>query len=81
MLLTRFERAERLRAHVQSDDMTLAPRTLVDAAGGDAAAMQTAWTSFVPLLAHPVMAGSASAAMEALDAAASMLVSRSLAAA
>ena len=81
MLLTRFERAERLRAHVQSDDLIRSPQALADSAAGDAGALQTAWTSFVPLLAHPVMNGSASAAMEALDAAASMLVNRSLAAA
>ena len=79
MLLTRFERAERLRAHVQGDDPVDGARALVDVAAGDTAAVQTAWSGFVPLLAHPVMAGSASAAMGALDAAASLLMDRSLA--
>ena len=80
MLLTRLERAERLRAQVQTNEAA-ATGDLADVAAGDAAAVQTAWSGFVPMLAHPVMVASASTAMGALDAAAAMLATRSYAAA
>lgn len=80
MFGTRFDRAEKLRAQVQDSDGVQAV-AVAALAGGDAAALQTAWTGFVPLLAHPVMASSASGAMDVLEAAVGMVVTRKTAAA
>lgn len=71
---TRLERAELLRS--QALTITAAqtePAHLLETAAGDAESVQSAWCSFVPYLAHPVMANPAGRAMEALDAAASAL--------
>lgn len=65
MLGTRFERVERLRAQLMQDPADGGDLTAV--AGGDAAAVQSAWASFVPFLAHPVMAGASQSAMGILD--------------
>ena len=82
MFLSRFERAEQLRVQVEDCDRTTADvRVVAELAHGDAAAVQTAWSSFVPYLAHPVMAPSATGAMALLDAAATVVVTRSPAAA
>jgi len=77
---TRFERAERLRVNVVSEDPAGAAG-LAELAQGDAAAVQSAWAAFVPLLAHPVMNGPAGRAMAVLDAAGALLAARTPAAA
>ena len=66
MLGTRFERVERLRAELM--DAPAMEIDLATVAGGDAAAVQSAWASFVPFLAHPVMAPASQVAMGRLDA-------------
>ena len=81
MFLTRFDRAERLRASVQAYSGNPAPAAVADLAQGDAAAVQSAWCGFVPLLAHPVMASEATGAMTLLDAAAALIAARAPAAA
>lgn len=81
MFLTSFERSERLRAHVQTVGEQPGAAALADLARGDAAAMQSAWCGFVPLLAHPVMTASATAAMTLLDSAATRLNAAAAAAA
>lgn len=75
MLGTRFERVERLRAQLMQDPAT--GDDLAAAAGGDAAAVQLAWASFVPFLAHPAMAAPSQAAMGLLDATATAVAGRS----
>lgn len=76
MHLPRYERAERLRFHAIEAAGAPGDEDLVALAAGDASAVQSAWSSFVPYLAHPVMAGSAGAAMGLLDAAASAVAKR-----
>ena len=66
MLGTRFERVEQLRAQLMESPATEAD--LAAAAAGDAAAVQLAWASFVPFLAHPATAEPSRAAMGRLDA-------------
>ena len=75
MLINRYERAERLRMQALEDNGRGAT-FLADTAAGDAASMQSAWCSFVPYLAHPVMADPAGRAMAVLDAAASAMTAR-----
>ena len=73
MHISRYERAERLR--VQAMEATTAGAAgLAETARGDAASVQSAWSSFVPYLAHPVMAAPAGRAMAVLDAAAAVVV-------
>ena len=81
MFLTTFDRSERLRAHVQTVGDQPDAAALAELARGDAAALQGAWSGFVPLMAHPVMAEPASSAMTLLDAAVRMLASATPAAA
>ncbi len=76
MFSKRYERAEQLRASVQADTEQVAPSSLADLAQGDAAAVQAAWSGFVPYLAHPVMAASATGAMAVLDEAAALVGTR-----
>ena len=71
MHITRYERAERLRMQAM-DDSGHGATSLAETAAGDAASVQSAWCSFVPYLAHPVMADPAGRAMAVLDAAASL---------
>lgn len=71
--MTRFDRVEQLRTHLMSDPDAA---QLVDVAGGDAAAVQVAWASFVPFLAHPAMAAPTRSHLGVLDATASAVVSR-----
>lgn len=73
MLGTRFDCVERLRTQLMSDPDA---SHLADVAAGDAAAVQVAWASFVPFLAHPAMADHTRSHMGVLDAAASAVVSR-----
>ena len=75
MLGTRFERAERLRTQLMGP--AEGSSDLIDAAGGDAAAVQLAWASFVPFLAHPAMESPSRSAMGRLDATASAVATRS----
>ena len=72
MHISRYERAERLRMQAMEDVPTGAAR-LAETARGDAASVQSAWSSFVPYLAHPVMAAPAGRAMAMLDAAAAVV--------
>lgn len=65
----RIERTEAVRARAQH--LAVAgpgpdPR-LLHAASGDAVAVTTAWASFVPFLAHPVMAQMARVGMDVLE--------------
>lgn len=76
MHLLRHERAEQLRSRAQEAAGANRNTDLVELAGGDTALVQTAWSSFVPYLAHPVMAGSAGGAMALLDQAATALSRR-----
>ena len=76
MLLTRLERTEQLRSSAQAAAGSRHSADLVNLSGGDASAVQSAWSSFTPFLAHPVMAAQAGTAMELLDAAASALAAR-----
>lgn len=76
MLLTRHERTEQLRLHAQEAAGTADSAVLVDLSGGDTSAVQSAWSSFAPFLAHPVMAAQAGTAMAVLDATASALAAR-----
>ena len=65
----RIQRTEDVRA--RAHDLAICGRsadlTLIQAAGGDAATLTTAWASFVPFLAHPVMAETARAGMDVLE--------------
>lgn len=65
----RIERTEDLRARAQH--LAIAGKsadvTLLQAAAGDAATATTAWASFVPFLAHPVMADTARGGMNVLE--------------
>jgi hypothetical protein len=49
---------------------------LAELAQGDAGAVQVAWASFVPFLAHPAMAEPSRSAMGVLDATAAAVASR-----
>ena len=73
MLGTRFDRVEQLRTQLMSDSDAA---QLADVAMGDAAAVQVAWASFVPFLAHPAMADPTRSHMGVLDAAAEAVVNR-----
>lgn len=70
--MTRFDRVEQLRTQLMSEPDAA---QLVTTAGGDAAAVQVAWASFVPFLAHPAMADPTRSHMGVLDATASAVVS------
>lgn len=65
----RIERTEDLRARAQHLAIAGRPAdvTLLQAAAGDAATVTTAWASFVPFLAHPVMAVTARGGMDVLE--------------
>lgn len=66
----RLEAAERLRsqAHESAIGATGVSATqLAITAAGDDAARQVAWSSFVPFLAHPVMATGARNAMSLIE--------------
>lgn len=78
MHLMRFERTERLRFHADQAVGDPAYRTsvLAEMAEDDAGAVQSAWSGFVPMLAHPVMAAQATGAMRLLDAAAQLVAQR-----
>ena len=78
MHLMRYERAERLRFHADQavGDPGYRTSVLAEMAEDDASAVQTAWSGFVPMLAHPVMAAQAKGAMKLLDSAANLVVSR-----
>ena len=64
----RIERTEDVRARAQHLAIAGRPAdlTLIRAAG-DAATVTAAWASFVPFLAHPVMADTARAGMDVLE--------------
>ena len=72
MHISRYERAERLRTQAL-EDAAGGAALLAETARGDAASVQSAWSSFVPYLAHPVMAAPAGRAMAMLDAAAAVV--------
>lgn len=76
MLRTRTERAEQLRSSAQEAAASRHLDDFVDLAAGDTAAVQTAWSSFAPFLAHPVMATQAGNAMALLDRTAAALAAR-----
>jgi hypothetical protein len=64
----RLERTEGVRA--QAQPLAVAggpPDELIAVAAGDEIAVSAAWASFVPFLAHPVMAGTARAGMDVLE--------------
>jgi hypothetical protein len=64
----RIDRTEGVRA--QAQELAVAggpPDELIAVAAGDEVAVSAAWASFVPFLAHPVMAGTARAGMDVLD--------------
>jgi hypothetical protein len=64
----RLERTEGVRAQAQR--LAVAGGSadeLIATAAGDQVAVSTAWASFVPFLAHPVMAGTARAGMDVLE--------------
>lgn len=64
----RLERTEDVRAHAQQlGNAGQRPDELIQSAASDAAVVMTAWASFVPFLAHPVMAGNARAGMDVLE--------------
>lgn len=65
----RIERTEDVRARAQHLAVVGRPPDpdLLQVAAGDAVAVTTAWASFVPFLAHPVMAETARAGMEVLE--------------
>ncbi len=64
----RLQRAEHVRARAQQAAVTggsMVDVTTVTA--GDPVVVPTAWASFVPFLAHPVMASTARAGMDVLE--------------
>lgn len=64
----RLERTEGVRAHAQRLAVSGGPSDdLLQVAAEDPAVVTTAWASFVPFLAHPVMAGAARAGMDVLE--------------
>lgn len=73
MHIARFERTERLRDHVFEASTHDDPSCLAAVAEGDGEAMASAWASFVPFMAHPVMATQARTATGLLEAATTAL--------
>ena len=71
----------RARAHECALDHRDGAAELAELARGDVRSLQTAWTAFVPFLAHPVMAAPARAGMGQLDSAATVTARRQPAAA
>lgn len=72
MALLQSERIERLRERTQEcvvNQSAQAVAEIASVAQGDGAAVQAAWSGFVPFLAHPVTAAPAAAGMEFLEAA------------
>ena len=70
MHVIRLETAERLRSQALQIVGGVAPANpaqLAATVAGDDVAAQVAWSSFVPFLAHPVMAGAARGAMTLID--------------
>ena len=64
----RLQRAEDLRA--QAQEIAVTGGSLDDLSAttaNDPVVVPTAWASFVPFLAHPVMAGTARAGMDVLE--------------
>ena len=78
MHLMRLERTERLRFHADQavGDASYRTSVLAEMAQEDAGSVQAAWSAFVPMLAHPVMATQAKGAMRLLDAAAGLVAQR-----
>lgn len=73
MHVLRLEAAEQLRSQAHESALSDGRRAgteLASIAAVDDAAAQVAWSSFVPFLAHPVMASGAHEAMKLIDAAA-----------
>jgi hypothetical protein len=63
-----LQRTEDVRAHAQQLAMAgESPDGALRAAAVDQVAATTAWASFVPFLAHPVMADMARGGMEVLE--------------
>ena len=70
MHVMRLETAERLRSQalqIAGNGAPINPSQLVATAAGDDVAAAVAWSSFVPFLAHPVMANAARGAMALID--------------
>ena len=76
MHLLRLDQVDTLRARAHDaapEDRDTTAAELADLAGGDVRALQVAWSTFVPFLAHPAMAKPADASMTVLDGAGMLL--------